>query len=67
MGGGTKHGGGQLGILNKNEKRRFRRQTIFTTSASVGPFRLGDLVGIKLAVIVLHQSLKPGRYKYYLQ
>ena len=33
----------------------------------LGPFPMEDLVGIKPAVLVLHQSLKPGRYMEYLQ
>ena len=33
----------------------------------LGPFPLEYLVGVKLDVLVLQHSLKPGRYKDYLQ
>ena len=37
------------------------------TLPRLGPFPLEDLVGMRPAVMVLHRSLQPGRYKDYLQ
>ena len=58
--------GGNLGLL-----RRIRIDALegkfFRNPASVPPFPLEDLVGMRPAVMVLHRSLQPGRYKDYLQ
>ena len=63
----TNHSGGGIGFFDKNEKIRFRRKLFSHPLLQLGPFTLENLVVMKPAVLVLQQSLKPGRYKDYLQ